>query len=80
MDPGSFFLMLIFALVVLGGGIVYVAGRVVGRREAGGAEGRSEKRVRHAVSSPYHERTDLTAGARERDRTTENPEHQADDA
>lgn len=72
--------MLIFSLVVLGGAIVYIAGRAVGSRETGGPERRSQKRVRHAVSSPYHEHTDLTGGSSERDRTRDDREHQADDA
>jgi hypothetical protein len=80
MDPGSFFLLLILFLVFVVGAIVYLAARALAGRGSATAGERRPRPVRHAVSSPYHERAELTGAGRERDRTSENPEHQADDA
>lgn len=80
MDPGSFFLLLIVFLVFVGGGIVYLAARALGGNGTAGVEDAADRPVRHAVSSPYHEATEMTGAGHERDLTSENPEHQADDA
>lgn len=70
--------MLIVAVLFIGGGVVYLAARALGSQGADRGEEPRTRPLHSAVTSPYHEHTDLTGAGRERDRTTSDTEHQSD--
>lgn len=77
MDPGSFFLLFVVTVAVIGAGIALVVARMF----AGAGRGDqtdAPRPVHHQVTTPYHEHTDMTSMGSEPDRASSSTEHQAE--